>query len=107
MGKRTKPKGNDIPTISVSGGGAPPATSKCPITFQAKVMKTNLTRAGVPVHLDIRSASVLILISGTEIGKLSSTQAKMVKECSELGVRYKGRISIKNDLVYAHFERTW
>lgn len=109
MGRRTKPKKNDLPTISVSGSGPVggiPQTSKCPITFQAKVKKTNLTKDTVPVHLDIKGNNVFILISGTEIGKLTSSQAKMVIECSELGVRYRGRISIKNDLVYAHFHRS-
>lgn len=110
MGKRARPKGNDIPTISVSGSGevagTPPATSKCPITFQAKVKKTTLTRESVPVHLHIKGSVVLILISGTTIGKLNSSQAKMVIECSELGVRYRGKIVVKKDIIYARFERT-
>lgn len=109
MGRTKKPKNNDIPTISISGSdvaSGAPTTTKCPVTFQAKVKKTNLTNDTVPVHLDIKGTNVFIFISGTEIGKLTSTQAKMVIECSELGVRYRGRISIKNDLVYAHFQRS-
>jgi hypothetical protein len=109
MGRTSKPKDNDIPTISVSRsgslGGAPPATSKCPITFQTKVKKTGLTREGVPVFLDIKAECVLLRISGTEIGKLNSHQAKTVIECNAFGVRYKGKIIVKTDIVYARFER--
>lgn len=112
MGKRTKAKVNDLPTISMSGdipggGAASPSTAKCPITFQAKVKKTNVTRHNdVPVNLSIKGTIVLMLISGTEIGRLSFSQSKMVIDCSEMGVRYKGRILVKNDLIYARFERS-
>lgn len=77
----------------------------CPVSFQVRLIKSSLTKQGVKVHLYPKEDIYVIKIGNTDVGVLNRKRSETITKCKTLGVRYSGEIVLKQDKVYAQFER--
>ena|ERR1700686_2403420 len=77
----------------------------CLPSFEVKVVKTSLTVEGMTVRLKKENDRYILVIGANEIGKLSEKWSSMVFHCSDLGIKYSGKIIFKNESPYARFDR--
>ncbi len=115
MGKGPQRKKTDQPKIRISqttntittnsSGGAGVSAEKCPVTLQAKLQKSPLTVNNVPVELEKSGERYEIMIGGRSVGTLDLRISRTITNCSELGIRYKGKIVVEKEIVYARFQR--
>ena len=115
MGKGPQRKKTDQPKVRISqtintatinsSSGTGTSSSKCPVTLQAKLHKSPLTVNNVPVELDKNGERYEITIGGRSVGTLDLRISKTITNCSELGIRYKGKIVVEKAIVYARFQR--
>lgn len=115
---RNNRKDNDSPiirrpkrTLAFTGnyGGSPGvaeiAAQVCPISFEVRLNKTQLTKEGVKVYLSLQNNIYHIKIANFDAGALNSQRSEVVKKCLGLGVHYSGVIVLRQDKVYARFQR--
>jgi len=116
MGKGPKRKVTDQPKIRISqttnttttnfSGGSGISSNKCPVTLQTKLKKSALTVNSVPVELQKKGERYEIMIGGRSVGIMDLRISKTITNCSELEIRYNGKIVVEKDIVYARFQRT-
>ncbi|OQP45422.1 hypothetical protein A4H97_32270 [Niastella yeongjuensis] len=90
---------------SVNPSVAETVADVCPISFDVRLINSALTKKGVRVHLDIKDNSCVIKIGNTEVGVLNRQRSETITKCKNLGVHYSGEIVLKQDKIYARFER--
>ena len=115
MGKGPQRKKTDQPKIRISqtinttptnsSGGAGVSADKCPVTLQAKLHKSALTVNNAPVELEKSGERYEITIGGRPVGTLDLRISKTITNCSDLGIRYKGKIVVEKEIAYARFQR--
>jgi hypothetical protein len=117
MGSKTKPDRSKKDSLiiqepllpSMVGGGKKSIQDQiatmCEISFHVKVKEGPLVKKGVPVTLKAHGKEHHILVLGTIVGKLSSSQSAMVEACARLKVDYAGNIVKEKNGYYAHFKR--
>lgn len=81
------------------------SADQCPISFQCKVAETHLAVHGLHVTLEQSGDRYRIMISGTEIGILNTSQSKVINNCSGIDIYYSGKIVIQKNNTYARFQR--
>jgi hypothetical protein len=115
MGSGKKRKENDAPIIrrpvkrialSIgirdSGGSA---ADTCIPSFDTRIENSNITVEGVKVRLQKQDTLYAIFAGEQVVGYLTDKYSDIVAKCIELGVRYIGKIIIKNNIPYARFTR--
>jgi hypothetical protein len=95
------------PLAGAFGGisAGPGGHEVCLPSFEVKVAKTNLTVEDMTVRLEKKNDRYILVIGANDIGKLSEKLSDMVLHCSDLGIKYLGKIVFKNESPYARFDR--
>lgn len=103
MVRIAKPKLLVLPPANVDISFTP---DQCPVTLQKKLNKSTLTVQNVPVDLKRNGERYDLLIGGSVVGSMNIILSKTITGCGELGIKYKGKIIVENEIVYARFQRT-
>lgn len=94
----------DLPS-GVSSSKADIAADVCIPSFEVKLKPAPHVRANARVRL-VRSGNIyLIMISTTEVGRLTTARTAIIDNCGSLGIHYSGTVVIKKDGPYAVFTR--
>jgi hypothetical protein len=113
MGSTNKRKNNDQPIIKrpkESTMGKPKdipeqVADLCKVSFDVKVDGKPFIAKDANIELVENNSIYNIFLLGTQIGSLNEKLSGMVTKCSELGVKYKGRIVEDKQSFYARFIR--
>jgi hypothetical protein len=102
--KRPKKAVLDLP-LGVSSSKADIAAGVCIPSFEVKLKPSPHIKAKAPVRL-VRSGGIyLIMLSMTEVGRLTAARTAIIDNCASLGIHYSGTVILKKDGVYAVFTR--
>jgi len=93
-------------SVGIDIGIADTAADMCPTSFKTKIGKTIHMKDGMPVRLQKKNGVYLILLSTSEVGRLTTRQAEIIDRCSQLGVNYSGKILIHDEQAAAIFTRS-
>lgn len=117
MGSGTNRRPSDSPIIRTpktkassggSGGGRDTAdrvADICLPSFDAKITAHALAKTDQDVTLSKDGQIYSILILSEKVGSLDEKLSKMVDECGAMGVRYTGKVVMKERNTYARFFR--
>ena len=118
MGSGTNRRPSDSPIIRTpkkaggtggSGDGGRDAADRvadvCLPSFEVKIKEHALVKKDQTVTLSKDGTLYAVLILSEKIGSLDDKLSKMVDECGEMGVKYTGKVVMKEGKPYARFFR--
>jgi hypothetical protein len=89
----------------VSSSTADIAADICIPSFEVKLKPSPHVKANARVRLIKAGNIYLVMISTTEVGRLTTTRTAIIDNCASLGIYYSGTVVLKKDGPYAVFTR--
>lgn len=94
----------DLPS-GVSSSKADIAADVCIPSFEVKLKPSPHIKTGARVRLVKAGNIYLIMLSTTEVGRLTAARTAIINNCASLGIHYAGVVVLKKNGPYAVFTR--